>query len=231
MPHQFINKVLGERWKEASAVPRDENPATDRCATVSNWHSFHTVARNTDVRRHIWLRERTTSSPAHGRQFIEDICEVVRRAVSDPPRLLKVLGEPKQAGIGELYRTDELSILNVAWSPHMMIMPHNHRMWAVIGVYGGRKDNIFWRRIASADGAQIEASGARSLCAKEAQPLGHDIIPVAIHFYGGDFFAVYRSEWDPETLREQPSDGERAPDIRGSQPTLCRRLKLRREPA
>jgi hypothetical protein len=52
MPHQFINKVLGERWKEASAVPRDENPATDRRATVSNRHSFHTVARNTDVRRH-----------------------------------------------------------------------------------------------------------------------------------------------------------------------------------
>jgi predicted metal-dependent enzyme (double-stranded beta helix superfamily) len=93
-------------------------------------------------------------------------------------------------------------------------------MWAVIGVYGGREDNIFWRRIAHADGAQIEAAGARSLCVKEAQPLGHDIIhsvtnpttkfTAAIHIYGGDFFAAHRSEWDPDTLHEQPSDGARA---------------------
>jgi predicted metal-dependent enzyme (double-stranded beta helix superfamily) len=102
----------------------------------------------------------------------------------------------------------------------MMVVPHNHHMWAIIGVYGGREDNIFWRRIRNADGAQIEAAGARSLSVKEAQPLGHDIIhsvtnptskfTAAIHVYGGDFFAAHRSEWDPETLHEQPSDGERA---------------------
>ena len=28
----------------------------------------------------------------------------------------------------------------------------------------------------------------------------------AIHVYGGDFFAVERSEWDPETLLEQRYD-------------------------
>ena len=28
----------------------------------------------------------------------------------------------------------------------------------------------------------------------------------AIHVYGGDFFGVERSEWDPETLREQRYD-------------------------
>jgi len=28
----------------------------------------------------------------------------------------------------------------------------------------------------------------------------------ALHLYGGDFFAPGRSEWDPETLREQPWD-------------------------
>jgi len=27
----------------------------------------------------------------------------------------------------------------------MTIMPDNHRMWAVIGIYTGREDNIFWR--------------------------------------------------------------------------------------
>jgi predicted metal-dependent enzyme (double-stranded beta helix superfamily) len=147
------------------------------------------------------------------------ICEVVSRAVSDPAGLLKALGEPERGGIGELYRAGDLSILNVVWTPGMTIMPHNHRMWAVIGVYSGREDNIFWRRIPNATGAQIEAAGARSLGVREAQPLGHDIIhsvtnptakfTAAIHVYGGDFFAAHRSEWD-DTLSEQPSDGERA---------------------
>jgi len=31
----------------------------------------------------------------------------------------------------------------------------------------------------------------------------------AIHVYGGDFFAAARSEWDPETLREQRYDVEK----------------------
>ena len=91
----------------------------------------------------------------------------------------------------------------------MTIMPHNHRMWAVIGVYTGREDNIFWRRI---DGGRVEAAGAKALSVKDAAPLGPDIIhsvtnPIprltgAIHVYGGDFFAMQRSEWDPETLVE-----------------------------
>jgi predicted metal-dependent enzyme (double-stranded beta helix superfamily) len=148
------------------------------------------------------------------------ISEVVRRAVSDPTGLLKTLGEPDRAHIGELHRSNELTILNVVWAPQMMVMPHNHHMWAVIGVYGGREDNIFWRRIRDANGAQLEAAGARSIGVGDVQPLGHDIIhsvtnptskfTAAIHVYGGDFFAAHRSEWDPETLHEQASDGERA---------------------
>jgi predicted metal-dependent enzyme (double-stranded beta helix superfamily) len=43
-------------------------------------------------------------------------------------------------------------------------MPHNHQMWAVIGVYTGREDNIFWRRIPGG-GGRLEAAGARALSA------------------------------------------------------------------
>jgi predicted metal-dependent enzyme (double-stranded beta helix superfamily) len=148
------------------------------------------------------------------------ICEVVKRAVSDPTGLLKSLGEPNRAGIKEIYRSSDLSILSVVWAPRMMIMPHNHHMWAVIGVYCGREDNIFWRRIAEAGESQLEAAAARSLAAKDVQPLGDDIIhsvtnptskfTAALHVYGGDFFAAPRSEWDVDTLSEHPSDGNRA---------------------
>ena len=142
--------------------------------------------------------------PAH-----KGVREVVERAVSDPRSVLKGLGEPGRAELQKLHHTPDLTILNVVWGPHMTIMPHNHNMWAVIGVYTGREDNIFWRRI---DGKRVEAAGAKALSVKDAAPLGPDIIhsvtnPIprltgAIHVYGGDFFATSRSEWDPETLVE-----------------------------
>ena len=146
--------------------------------------------------------------------------EVVRRAVADPGTVLAGIGEPKRAGIDALYRGDDLTILNVVWGPRMTIMPHNHLMWAVIGVYTGREDNIYWRRVPGAPAGLIEAAAARSIGEGEVEPLGRDIIhsvtnPVArltgaIHVYGGDFFAVSRSEWDPERLCEGRYDVEKA---------------------
>lgn len=144
--------------------------------------------------------------------------EVVARAVVEPAAVLARLGEPTRAGLHKLYQSSDLSILNVVWAPMMTVVPHNHRMWAVIGIYSGREDNIFWRRLA---GGKVEAAGAKALCTKDAEPLGDDIIhsvtnPIprftgAIHVYGGDFFSpAWRSEWDPETLLEQPWDPERA---------------------
>ena len=145
----------------------------------------------------------------------KSIRELVARAVSEPGAVLAALGEPKRAELHTLYRAPDLTILNVIWAPWMTLLPHNHRMWAVIGIYTGREDNIFWRRVGPG-GQKIEAAGARALSVKDAEPLGSDIIhsvtnPIprltgAIHVYGGDFFAPGRSEWDPETLIEQPCD-------------------------
>src|SRR5215468_969964 len=73
--------------------------------------------------------------------------EVVARAVSDPAAVLKALGEPSRGQMQTLYRADDLTILNVVWTPWMTLLPHNHQMWAVIGIYTGREDNIFWRRV------------------------------------------------------------------------------------
>lgn len=145
--------------------------------------------------------------------------EVVARAVSNPAAVLKELGEPKRAEIQTLCCSDDLTILNVIWGPRMTLLPHNHQMWAVIGIYTGREDNIFWRRVPGGQGGKLEAAGARALCEKDAEPLGRDVIhsvtnPIprltgAIHVYGGNFFAVPRSEWDPESLLEQRCDVER----------------------
>ena len=95
----------------------------------------------------------------------------------------------------------------------MNLMPHDHLMWANIGIYTGREDNIFWKR--SPGG--IEAYGAKALFEKDAASLAEDAVhsvtnPLlrftgGIHIYGGDFFATTRSQWNPETLEEEPSDG------------------------
>ena len=93
-------------------------------------------------------------------------------------------------------------------------MPHNHEMWAVIGIYTGREDNILWRR--SERG--VSAYGATCLFEGDTAALPHTAIhsvtnPLerftgGFHVYGGDFFATERSQWNPETLAEEPSDGE-----------------------
>src|SRR6266852_1265763 len=96
-------------------------------------------------------REAVAADPSH-----KAVREVVARAVSEPGEILGGLGEPKCAGVEALYRGADLTILNVIWAPRMTIMPHNHLMWAVIGVYTGREDNIFWRR-AEGDTGKVEA--------------------------------------------------------------------------
>jgi predicted metal-dependent enzyme (double-stranded beta helix superfamily) len=138
--------------------------------------------------------------------------EVLRRAVSEPGAVLEGIGEPTQAGIHTVYKAPDLTILNVVWAPLMVLLPHNHNMWASIGIYTGREDNMLWER----RGPVIEAIGAEALSEKEVFGLTRDAIhsvtnPIrrrtgAIHIYGGDFFATARSAWDAETLRERPFD-------------------------
>ena len=109
--------------------------------------------------------------------------EVVARAVSMPTAVLGGLGEPRRAEVQKLYHSDRLTILNVIWAPRMTILPHDHAMWAVIGIYTGREDNIFWRRIANEADGKIEAANAMALAAGDAVPLGRDIIhSVTIRF-------------------------------------------------
>jgi predicted metal-dependent enzyme (double-stranded beta helix superfamily) len=144
--------------------------------------------------------------------------EIIARTVADRSALEKMIGTPERGGVQSIHASPDLTILNVIWAPYMTIKPHNHNMWAVIGVYGGREDNIFWRRIKDDPDGRIEAAGAKSIGVAEVRSLGDDIIhsvtnPTtkltgAIHVYGGDFFEMHRNEWDPESLTVRPYDLE-----------------------
>ena len=144
------------------------------------------------------------------------IREILERTVASPSELEAALGTPRQAQIATLHHDRDLTILNIVWTPGMAVYPHDHRMWALIGLYGGREDNTFYRR--SPGGLQV--AGGKQLERGDTALLGKTVIHAvqnplrvftgAIHIYGGDFFGTPRSDWDPETLEERPYDVERA---------------------
>jgi predicted metal-dependent enzyme (double-stranded beta helix superfamily) len=146
----------------------------------------------------------------------DTVRELLARAIAQPREVEQALGTPTSGGLTALYRSPQLTILNVIWAPGMAIYPHDHRMWAVIGLYGGREDNTLYRRTPEG----LVVAGGKGLSARDAALLGKDIVHAvtnplrvftgAIHVYGGDFFDVPRSEWTPDTLQERPFDVERA---------------------
>lgn len=143
--------------------------------------------------------------------------EVLERAIAGRA-LVDSLGPPR-AGLQVLHHTAGLTVLNVVWPPSMALFPHDHRMWAAIGIYAGREDNAFYRR----SGATIAASGGAVLVEGDVQLLGSAVIHAvtnpgqsytgAIHVYGGDFMGTPRSQWDPGTFEERPYDLE---EVRGA---------------
>lgn len=147
---------------------------------------------------------------ARGSDAQAAIRELVAKAVSEPGGVIRGLGEPSRSGIETLYRGDDLTVLNLSWGPQMFVRPHDHRTWAVIGIYGGCEQNSFFRR----GNGGLTRHGMKELSAKDSISLGASIIHAvhnpldritsAIHVYGGDFFAIPRSEWHPESFEEQP---------------------------
>ena len=144
--------------------------------------------------------------------------ELVEQVMSRPAEVLSALGTPSQGGISTLFRSDELTVLNIIWPPGMTLYPHNHNLWAVIGLYGGQEDNTFFRR--NPKDTTLVRAGFKELQAQDAIVLGKDAIHAvanprsvftgAIHVYGGDFFAQPRSEWDSEQSRERLFSIDRA---------------------
>jgi predicted metal-dependent enzyme (double-stranded beta helix superfamily) len=145
--------------------------------------------------------------------------DVLDELVADPSALEQAVGVVELGGITPLHHADNLTILRVAWTPGMALYPHEHRMWAVIGMYGGQEDNAFYRRAPRG----LEPAGGKELPAGDVLVLGDDVIhsvansrgeyAVALHVYGGDFFGVERSEWDFETYTERPRNFARTKQL------------------
>ena len=130
--------------------------------------------------------------------------EVLARALASPADVTEALAPPA-GGLELLHHTPDLTVINIAWAPHMRSMPHDHRMWAVIGIYCGREDNQFFRRTADGlDPTNDKQLETADVCALGTQTIHAVTNPTgrlagAVHVYGGDFVNQPRSQWGPAT--------------------------------
>ena len=142
------------------------------------------------------------------------IREVLARALADPGAVADALA-PTEGGLQLLHHAPDLTVLHVVWAPDMVLYPHNHEMWAAIGIYTGQEDNSFFRRSGPGEKTLVE-SGGKALRTGDTIILGDDTIhsvanPLrqltgAIHVYGGDFVNQPRSQWGPGPREERPYD-------------------------
>lgn len=155
------------------------------------------------------------SGEAAPRRAVRDI---LARALARPGEVGDAL-RPTEGGISFLYRADDLTVAHVVWAPGMRLYPHDHRMWAVIGIYAGREDNAFYRRSGAAR-RHLTESGGKTVTVGDVLSLGDDTIHAvsnpgtrltgAIHIYGGDFVNQPRSQWGPGPEEERPYDLDEA---------------------
>lgn len=146
------------------------------------------------------------------------IREVLARALSRPAEVAEALA-PTEGGLTLLHHTGELTVLHVVWAPGMTLYPHDHRLWAAIGIYAGQEDNAFYRRSGPGERTLTESGGKRVVTG-DVLVLGDDAIhsvtnPLdrltgAIHVYGGDFVNEPRSQWGPGPRLERPYDMDEA---------------------
>ena len=142
------------------------------------------------------------------------VTHLLRRTMADHAAVASVL-ESTPPGLTMLLEAPDLTVVHAVWAPRMSLLPHNHQMWAVIGIYGGQEDNTLYRR-GQDDPATVEVAGGKELREGDVFALGDDAIHSvtnprtritgAIHVYGGDFVHEPRSQWGPGTPRERPFD-------------------------
>jgi predicted metal-dependent enzyme (double-stranded beta helix superfamily) len=134
------------------------------------------------------------------------VADLVQRAIGEKPFV-------SQVGASQLLHSEPgLTVLHTVVNPGFVSPPHDHRTWAVIGVYYGQEDNTFYRLVR--DSRRIEATGGRNLMQGEVLTLGMSAIHkianprsdklIALHVYGKNIFEIERSAWDPTTGNEHP---------------------------
>lgn len=123
-----------------------------------------------------------------------------------------VLGRTPSVEPNTLFCSRELTVQRIAWPGGSASPPHEHRMWAVVGVYAGREVNtVFDReggRIAPSRTVAVEAGRVFSLPATAVHAVHNPERrwTAGLHVYGGDIVNVARSSWLPDGTEAPQSE-------------------------
>lgn len=142
--------------------------------------------------------------------------EIVDRAVSSPTAIEAEAGDRTVSPMMTIWhRSDELTVLHIVWPPDVDLFAHDHNMWAVIGIYGGREDNQFYRRL---NNGRIEPHTGKTITQRDVIMLGSDVVhsvanptrewTAALHVYGGEFFTTPRTMWSKDNYEPMVFDAE-----------------------
>jgi predicted metal-dependent enzyme (double-stranded beta helix superfamily) len=140
--------------------------------------------------------------------------EVMERALHDQSIAREL---SLDAGVRILHSSKDLTILHVVMSERPVgagdPIPHNHSMWAMIGVTHGNEYNQLFRRAADT----IKPSSEHVIDAGSVFFLDEDAIHAvknpstdhvssALHVYGGDLLNASKTMWCEPDLSELPFD-------------------------
>jgi predicted metal-dependent enzyme (double-stranded beta helix superfamily) len=129
---------------------------------------------------------------------------VVEAAISDGASIDAALGTERQRENDTLFSSRMLTVQRILWPGGVGSSPHEHRMWAVIGVYRGEELNHLFER--TPDG--LKEYDERVVRRREALALDANVIhsvenphrelTAGLHVYGGDILGADRSAWGPD---------------------------------
>jgi predicted metal-dependent enzyme (double-stranded beta helix superfamily) len=120
----------------------------------------------------------------------------------------------EKPGVRVFHCSDNLTVAQVVipkGAPRSL--PHDHRMWAVIGIARGKEENEFFRRhektLVPSGGRVLDEGGVLAMgddtIHSVGNPLAHSLSS-ALHVYGGDLVNVERSMWCAPDWHEEPYD-------------------------
>ena len=90
--------------------------------------------------------------------------KVVAAAITDGVSIDAALGTTLTGDNDTLFVSEALTVQRIQWVPGLPSIPHEHRMWAVVGVYKGEELNrIYQRSSAGLREARSELVTERSL--------------------------------------------------------------------
>ncbi len=132
--------------------------------------------------------------------------EVVAAAIADGASIDAALGteRKREREPDTLFSSSDLTVQRIVWPPGAFSSRHDHRMWAVIGVYAGQEVNHLYAR--SPGG--LKECDRRGVGEREVLILRSDAIhsvengrrerTAGLHVYGGDIVNLERSAWGPD---------------------------------